>query len=511
MTTPTSSPSGSGQKSGSEETPARQTLPTIFEISRPGRRGPAPPAPEGDLPALEECVPEAYLRKEPAGLPEASELDVVRHYTRLSTRNFAIDSAFYPLGSCTMKYNPRLNEAAAAAPGFAYAHPLMQARETQGILEAFHLLATILGEVSGLPHVSLQPAAGAHGELTALLMMKAYLLERNERAREYILIPDSAHGTNPSSCTIAGFKTREVKSGRDGTVDMDDLRSKIQPDTAGMMITNPNTLGIFESRISEISGILHDAGALLYMDGANMNAILGMTRPGDFGVDVMHFNLHKTFSTPHGGGGPGAGPIAAGERLEPYLPVPRILRTPEGAFELSEDYPRSIGKVRSFFGNSGILIRALAYALAHGPEDLKGVSEHAVLNANYLRAKLDEAYHLPYGTPSLHEVVFSARKQKAQNVRAIDIAKRLIDFGFHPPTIYFPLIVAEALMIEPTETESRETLDAFVEAMLRIAAEAETTPDVLHAAPTTQPVRRLDEVNAVKTPMLACLCEPTGH
>jgi glycine dehydrogenase subunit 2 len=482
-------------------------LPTVFELSRPGRRGPAAPPAEKELPPLGDTIPESLRRRGPIQLPEAGELDLVRHYTRLSTRNFAIDNAFYPLGSCTMKYNPRLNEVAASNPGFAFAHPLAGAGEIQGMLEAFWLLQSILAEVSGLPHVSLQPAAGAHGELAALMMIKAYHLERNDRTRDRILIPDSAHGTNPSSSTIAGFRSREVKSGRDGTVDMADFSSKLGPDVAAMMITNPNTVGIFEQNIAEISEALHRNGSLLYMDGANMNAILGVARPGDFGVDVMHFNLHKTFSTPHGGGGPGAGPIAVNAKLEPYLPVPRVVRTADGRLDLSEDHPRSIGKVRSYFGNSGILIRALAYAMAHGPEELRSVSEHAVLNANYIRAKLSSAYHLPYESPSMHEVVFSAKKQKALDVRALDIAKRLIDLGFHPPTIYFPLIVAEALMIEPTETESRETLDAFIEAMLRIAREAESSPGILHEAPVTQPVKRLDELNAVKTPILVCPCE----
>jgi glycine dehydrogenase subunit 2 len=483
-------------------------IPTIFDLSRPGRRGPLPPPADAGLPPAAECIPERFRRRAPIGLPEVSELDGVRHYTRLSTRNFAIDNAFYPLGSCTMKYNPRLNEVAAGKPGFAFAHPLAEAREVQGFLEAMHLLAGILAEVSGLPHVSLEPAAGAHGELAALMMIKAYHQERGDARRTAILIPDSAHGTNPSSATIAGFKSVEVKSNRAGTVDLEDFKSKVGPEVAAMMITNPNTLGIFEGDIVEISEVLHRAGALLYMDGANMNAILGVARPGDFGVDVMHFNLHKTFSTPHGGGGPGAGPIAVNDKLEPYLPVPRVVQAPDGGFELSEDHPRSIGKVRSYFGNSGILLRALAYALAHGPEDLRAVSERAVLNANYIRAGLKEAFHLPYESPSLHEVVFSAKKQKTFNVRALDIAKRLIDFGFHPPTIYFPLIVAEALMIEPTETESRETLDAFIAAMIAIAREAESTPEVLHAAPVTQPVKRLDEVNAVKTPVLVCGCAP---
>jgi glycine dehydrogenase subunit 2 len=485
----------------------RRAEPTIFELSRPGRVGVLPPECEPDLPPLEECIPDKFRRKDAPQLPEVSELEAVRHYTRLSTRNFAIDNTFYPLGSCTMKYNPRLNEVAAGKPGFLYAHPMQKAEEVQGILEAMHALTEILAEVSGLPHLSLQPAAGAHGELTALMMVKAYYLEKGAKERDVVLIPDSAHGTNPSSCTIAGFRTREVKSNGEGTVDMEDLRAKLGPDVAAMMITNPNTLGIFESKIGSISSLLHEAGALLYMDGANMNAILGVSRPGDFGVDIMHFNLHKTFSTPHGGGGPGAGPIAVNAALEPYLPVPRIVKSPQGSYVLSEDHPRSIGKVRSYFGNTGILLRALAYAMAHGPKDLRAVSEYAVLNANYIRAALASAYHLPYVTPSLHEVVFSAKKQKQRGVRALDIAKRLIDFGFHPPTIYFPLIVAEALMIEPTETESRETLDAFIRAMLRIASEAETSPQRLHEAPQSQPVKRLDEVNAVKTPVLVCPCE----
>jgi glycine dehydrogenase subunit 2 len=490
--------------------PPPPAQPTLFEQSRSGRRGPRPPAAEKELPPLAACLPQALLRREPAALPEMGELDVVRHYTRLSRLNLAIDNAFYPLGSCTMKYNPRINEVVAALGGFAQAHPLAAAREVQGYLEAFHRLEVALAEISGLAHVSLQPAAGAHGELTALMMIKARLLERGEGARQVVLIPDSAHGTNPSSCTIAGFETRDVKSGPDGTVDLEHLRSRLCPDVAAMMITNPNTLGLFEHRIEEISRLLHDAGALLYMDGANMNAILGIARPGDFGVDVMHFNLHKTFSTPHGGGGPGAGPIAVNDILEPYLPVPRIVER-GGRWELDEERPRSIGKVRSFFGQSGILIRALAYLAAHGPEELRAVSEHAVLNANYVRARLREAYHLPYETPCLHEVVFTARNQRAFGVRALDIAKRLIDLGFHPPTIYFPLVVHEALMIEPTETETPETLDAFCDAMLAIAREAESDPRLLHDAPVRQPVKRLDEVNAVKSPILTCACGEPGQ
>ena len=480
---------------------------TLFEQSRSGRRGPRPPPPEDELPPLEDCLPREALRRRPAPLPELGELQVLRHYTRLSSLNMAIDRNFYPLGSCTMKYNPRVNEVVAALPGFSQVHPLCDPREVQGYLEAFDRLQRILAELSGLPHVSLQPAAGAHGELTALMMIKARLVETGEdRERRIVLIPDSAHGTNPSSCTLAGFETRNVESGSDGTVDMESFRAALGPDVAAMMITNPNTLGIFDQRIEEISRLLHDAGALLYMDGANMNAILGITRPGDFGVDVMHFNLHKTFSTPHGGGGPGAGPIAVGDILEPYLPVPRVVER-DGRYELDEEHPLSIGKVRSFLGNSGILVRALAYAAAHGPEDFREIAQHAVLNANYILRRLRGAYHLPYDVPCMHEVVFTAKKQKAFAVRALDIAKRLIDLGYHPPTIYFPLVVHEALMIEPTETETRETLDAFCDAMEQIAEEAEKNPQVLHDAPMHQPVKRLDEVSAVKSPVLTCPCE----
>ena len=484
--------------------------PTLFELSRPGRSGVEPPEPDASLPSLADCLAEENLRQEPSGLPDVAESSIVRRYTRLSSLNMSIDTNFYPLGSCTMKYNPRTNAVAASNPGFSHVHPLCEDHEIQGYLELFSRLEEMLAEISGLPHVSLQPAAGAHGELASLMMIKARCRKRGELERDVVLIPDSAHGTNPSSCTIAGFKTRNIDSGEAGTIDLDKLREAIGPDVAAMMITNPNTLGIFESGIDEISALLHEAGALLYMDGANMNAILGITRPGDFGVDVMHFNLHKTMSTPHGGGGPGSGPIAVTDELEPYLPVPRIVRSKAG-LELCCDRPLSIGKVRSFFGNSGILVRAYAFIRAHGPEELRGISEHAVLNANYIRHRLEQAYHLPYDTPCMHEVVFTAKKQKASGIRALDIAKRLIDLGYHPPTIYFPLVVHEALMIEPTETETPETLDRFCKAMLQIAREAEENPELLKAAPVNQPVKRLDEVNAIKTPILTCPCdEPVG-
>jgi glycine dehydrogenase subunit 2 len=496
------------------ESDSESSTPTVFEVSRSGRQGVLPPGgDERELPPLRECLPPSLLRQEAPGLPELSELDCVRHYTRLSSKNMSIDGTFYPLGSCTMKYNPRVNEAVAGLAGFRKVHPLAEDDEVQGLLCLFHHLEAALAEISGLAQVSLQPAAGAHGELTALMMIKAYHEEREPGARQVVLIPDSAHGTNPASSTIAGFRTREVKSGPDGTVDLEDFQSKLGDEVAAMMITNPNTLGLFESRTPEISRRLHQRGAFLYMDGANMNAILGIARPGDFGVDVMHYNLHKTFSTPHGGGGPGAGPVAAGEALAPYLPAPRVGRAEDGEAQpryfLDPGTPRSIGKVRSYFGNAGILVRAAAYLAAHGPRELKRVSEAAVLNANYLRARLRDTYHLPYETPSLHEVIFTARNQVRSNgIRALDIAKRLIDLGFHPPTIYFPLVVHEALMIEPTETESLETLERFSSAMLRIASEARDNPQLLREAPVTRSVRRLDEVAAVKTPILVCPCDP---
>ena len=484
--------------------------PTLFEASRPGAVGVMPPsAPDSALPPLEACIPAPLRRTVPPSLPEVSELDAVRHYTRLSAKNFSIDANFYPLGSCTMKYNPRVNEVVAAMPGFRKVHPLQDPDELQGLLALLFGLQNALAEVSGLASVSLQPAAGAHGELTALMMIKAYHEEREPGKRTVILIPDSAHGTNPASCTIAGFSTREVKSGPDGTVDLADFETKLTADVAGMMITNPNTLGIFETNTPAIARMLHGKGAFLYMDGANMNAILGITRPGDMGVDLMHFNLHKTFSTPHGGGGPGAGPVAACEALKAYLPVPRVAVQNETAggtrYVLDDKQPRSIGKVRSFFGNTGILVRAASYIAAHGPESLRAISQLAVLNANYLRTRLRGEYHLPYETASLHEVVFTAKnQQKPHGIRALDIAKRLLDLGFHAPTIYFPLVVHEALMIEPTETESLPTLDAFVEAMLTIAREARENPEKLQEAPVTRPVGRLDEVRAVKSPILAC-------
>ncbi|MFQ5655436.1 MAG: aminomethyl-transferring glycine dehydrogenase subunit GcvPB [Planctomycetota bacterium] len=474
--------------------------PLIFDRSRRGRQGVTVPQPGVPASRPEEQLPRGIVRGEIEGFPEVSELDVVRHYTTLSRLNVGIDTTFYPLGSCTMKYNPRVNEAAAALGGFSHTHPYQDEQEIQGHLCIFHELERFLGEISGLPHVTLQPAAGAHGELTGLMLIRAFHHDHSPQ-KNVILIPDSAHGTNPASCTMNGFRTREVKSSRAGTIELEDFRSKLDDDVAGMMITNPNTLGIFESDIGTITRELHEAGALAYMDGANMNAILGITRPGDTGVDVMHYNLHKTFSTPHGGGGPGAGPVAVCEKLEPYLPAPRVVKAGE-SYRWDHDRPASIGKVKPFHGNVGMLVRAYAYIRGHGPQTLRRVAEMAVLNANYLRALLEEHYHLPYKTRTLHEVVFTAKRQKERGVSALDIAKALIDHGFHPPTIYFPLVVNEALMIEPTETESKETLDAFAGAMIAIDRESQEHPERLHEAPVTAPVKRLDEVRAVKQPDL---------
>jgi len=425
------------------EAPARAAIeppaPTVFERSRPGRRGVTLPRPLGpDIP-IEAILPAEAIRRTPLLLPELSEVDVVRHYTNLSTLNVGVDSCFYPLGSCTMKYNPRVAEAVAALPGFREVHPYQDDGEVQGLLQVLHEVAEALAEVSGLPHISLQPAAGAHGELTSLLMIRAQLRSCGS-ARDVILVPDSAHGTNPASAALAGFRVRQVRSSAEGTIDWDDFQAKLGDDVAGIMITNPNTLGIFERDVARIAAALRERGAFTYMDGANMNALLGIARPGDFGVDVMHFNLHKTFATPHGGGGPGAGPIAAGDRLRDFLPAPRLIRDGDRYRWESGSAP-SIGRARGFHGNVGIIVRAHAYIRSHGPAALRRVSEHAVLAANYIRARLRDVYDLPYDRPSLHEVVFSASGQKKRGIHALDIAKRLIDLGFHPPTIYFPLIV----------------------------------------------------------------------
>jgi len=473
---------------------------TIFE--RPRSDAPSSFVPRGSEPRqpVEGEIDHDLLREDPPRIPTLAEPVVVRHYTALSKANFGVDDGFYPLGSCTMKYNPKLNEAVAALPGFAFLHPQTDPDSAQGTLELLHGLTDLLRQIAGMSAVSLQPVAGAHGELTGMLLFKRYFEERNETARARILLPDSAHGTNPASAAVAGFSTVEIPSDKRGMVDVDALRAALDETAAGIMLTVPNTLGIFEERILEITEAVHDAGGLCYFDGANLNAFLGRVRPGDMGADVFHFNLHKTLSTPHGGGGPGAGPIAVSEKLEEFLPVPRIVAE-DGRYRLDRDYPRSIGSVHSFYGNVLVAVKAYAYLLRLGDEGLREVSENAVLNANYLRVRLKETFGLPYDALCKHEFVLSA-KDLPNEVTALDVAKRLIDYGIHPPTIYFPLIVREALMIEPTETESKASLDAFADAMERIAAEAASDPEILRTAPHEAPVRRLDQTRAARDPIL---------
>src|SRR5262245_60050324 len=473
----------------------------VFEEGSPGRRGfNLPPL---DVPAksITDLIDSTQLRDGIPGMPELSEVDVIRHFTRLSTWNYHIDLGLYPLGSCTMKYNPKINEKMARLEGFALAHPFMPVELVQGALEVQKALEACLAEISGMDAVSLQPAAGAHGELTALLMIRAFH-DSKGRPRKKVLIPDSAHGTNPASVTISGYIVENIPSNKRGTVDLDHLHKVVDEDVAAIMITNPNTLGVFESEIAEVAEVMHSHGALVYMDGANLNAMMGITRPGDFGIDVLHINLHKTFTTPHGGGGPGSGPIALKKILEPFLPYPVVAKQPDGSYTFDHQRPQSIGKIKAFNGQFGMHVRALCYILANGPEGLKEVSEVAVLNANYIRAKLKEAYALPYDSPSLHEVVFSDRSQVRKEVHVWDIGKRLMDYGFHPPTVSFPLIVNGAIMVEPTETESKQELDAFVDAMLAIAKEAEETPEVVNSAPHTTRIGRIDEAAAARKPVL---------
>ena len=467
----------------------------VFEKSRPGRRAGRVPRPaEPSAPA----VPEELRRERPARLPEIPEIELVRHFTELTTRNFGIDTGFYPLGSCTMKYNPRVNERVAALPGFRDLHPHQDEEGAQGALELMHDLQEILAEVTGLDAVSLQPAAGSQGELTGLMLMRAYFADRGEaEQRRTIVVADTAHGTNPASVTMAGFELQKVATDARGNIDLDDLRGRVNESTAGLMLTNPSTLGLFDEHIEEVAKIFHEVGALLYYDGANLNAVCGISRPGDMGFDIVHINLHKTFSQPHGGGGPGGGPIAVRDRLEPFLPVPAVVRD-GNRFGLDYDRPKSIGKVRAFTGPFGVFVRSYAFILAWGKE-LRTMSEDSVLNANYVLARLKGAYDLPFDRLCMHEFVLSARNLKKEHgITALDVAKRLMDYGFHPPTIYFPLIVPEALMIEPTETETRETLDAFADAMLAIAREAAEEPEEIKAAPHGRPVGRLDEVKAAK-------------
>ena len=473
----------------------------IFERSSPGKRGVTLAPAEVPPVDLIEALGAEKTREEIHGFPEVSELDVIRHFTRLSTWNYGVDTGIYPLGSCTMKYNPRINEVVAKLDGMATDHPYEPAEVAQGCLKIFFELERCLREITGMDRISLQPAAGAQGELTGILMIRACLTERGD-ARKKILVPDSAHGTNPASVAIAGYQIQNLKSNSRGCIDLDELARTVDGEVAGLMLTNPNTLGIFEDKILEIAEILHSNGALLYMDGANMNALVGVTRPGDFGVDVMHLNLHKTFSTPHGGGGPGSGPVAVKQFLDPYLPSPTVERGEDGNFFINADRPKSVGRMRAFYGNFGMAVRALAYILANGPAGLRQTTEDAVLNANYVQARLKEAYELPYEDPCLHECVFSDRRQASNGVHTMDIAKRLIDYGFHPYTTAFPLIVTGALMIEPTESADQRELDEFVQAMLAIAEEAENQPETVLRAPHTTRLTRLDEVRAARKPVL---------
>ncbi|HNT75659.1 MAG TPA: aminomethyl-transferring glycine dehydrogenase subunit GcvPB [Anaerolineae bacterium] len=478
------------------------TEPLIYELSAPGRTGVKPP--RLDVPEAE--LPDSMLRDD-LPLPEVSEIDVVRHFVRLSQLNYAIDKGMYPLGSCTMKYNPKVNEVAARLPGFANLHPLQDESTVQGALYLMHTLQEYLKAIGGFAGVTLQPAAGAHGELTGVLMMRRYHQARGDMQRDTILVPDSSHGTNPASTSMSGLQVVQLPSDARGNVDLDALRAHANERVVGLMITNPNTLGLFEENIVEVVRIVHECGGLVYGDGANMNALMGVMRPGDVGIDVMHFNLHKTFSTPHGGGGPGSGPVGVAASLADYLPGPVVILDPEHS---DDDHPyftfyqppQSIGPVKSFWGHFGVMVRAYTYIRMLGGAGLREAAEHAVLNANYLRSQLRDVYPIPYDRLCKHEFVAEGHFADAPDIRALDIGKRLIDFGVHPPTYYFPLIVHEALMIEPTETESRQTLDAYAAILRQIAEEARTQPDLLHEAPHSAPVRRLDEVTAARKPVL---------
>jgi glycine dehydrogenase subunit 2 len=493
-------------KAGAPTPLQREAARTIFQKGAPGRR--AFTAPELDVPALPaEALPERLRRAQPPRLPEVSEPEIVRHYVGISKRNFDLDSGFYPLGSCTMKHNPRLHERAAALAGHSRLHPLQDRDGSQGALELMWNLQQALGEIAGLPHVSLQPSAGSHGELAGVLLTRAYHEDRGSERRK-VLTPDTAHGTNPATVTMAGLDVVKLATNDDGGIDIDDLRAKADEGVACLMLTNPNTLGVFDANIAEIADIVHGVGATLYYDGANLNAVMGLSRPGDMGFDIVHFNLHKSFTQPHGGGGPGSGPIAVSERIAPYLPVPVVARREDGSFALDFERPKTIGRLRGFHGNYGCFVRAYAYICSLGADGLRDASEAAVLNANYLLARLRELgalerLPLSYGELCMHEFVLSGGPMKRElEIKTLDLAKRLLDFGFHPPTVYFPLLVDEALMVEPTETETKETLDAFAEAIAAILAEAEQDPEIARQAPYTTPVRRLDEVQAAKRPVI---------
>ncbi|MBN2123591.1 MAG: aminomethyl-transferring glycine dehydrogenase subunit GcvPB [Deltaproteobacteria bacterium] len=469
--------------------------PLLWEKGRTGRSGYSLPRRDVEPHPVDEA-----LAGEGPAFPELSEVDVVRHYTRLSTWNFGVDTGMYPLGSCTMKYNPKTNERQARLPGFAGAHPLLPETLSQGLLRVLFDLQTYLAEITGMDAVTLQPAAGAHGEFTGMLVMHAFHQSRGRRPTK-IIVPDTAHGTNPSSAALCGYRPVPVASNEMGILSAGSIAGVMDEDTAGIMVTNPNTLGLFEENIREIAEVVHSKGGLVYCDGANMNAVMGIVRMGEIGIDVLHLNLHKTFSTPHGGGGPGSGPVAVKSRLEPFLPVPRLVEE-KSNLRLSWDFPDSIGKVSAFHGNVGVMIKAYSYILSMGPRGLKKASQLAVLNANYIRERLKGAFHLPYDRPCMHECVFSDARQRARKVMTLDMAKRLMDYGFHPPTVYFPLVVDGAIMIEPTESESREDLDLFAESMKAIAREAEENPDLLHEAPTRTKLKRLDETAAARRPCL---------
>ncbi|WP_419958943.1 aminomethyl-transferring glycine dehydrogenase subunit GcvPB [Psychrobacillus sp. BM2] len=479
----------------------KDNQPLIFEITKKGRVGynlPELDVPEVDLSTL---LPQGMLRVEEAELPEVSELDIMRHYTALSNRNHGVDTGFYPLGSCTMKYNPKVNESVARFPGFANIHPLQDEASVQGAMELMFDLQEHLIEITGMDEVTLQPAAGAHGEWTALMMIRAFHEANGDTQRTKVIVPDSAHGTNPASATVAGFETITVKSNEDGLVDLEDLRRVAGPDTAALMLTNPNTLGLFEETILELAEIIHGVGGKLYYDGANLNAVMSKARPGDMGFDCVHLNLHKTFTGPHGGGGPGSGPVGVKADLIPFLPSPVLVKE-DDKYTFDYNRPQTIGRVKPFYGNFGINVRAYTYIRSMGPDGLKAVTEYAVLNANYMMRRLEEHFDLPYNRHCKHEFVLSGRRQKKLGVRTLDMAKRLLDFGYHPPTIYFPLNVEEGMMIEPTETESKETLDAFCDAMIQIAKEVEENPEIVQNAPHTTVINRLDETKAARKPVL---------
>lgn len=470
----------------------------LSEKSKPGRKGYSLPSLDVPYKPISKIIPNHYLRKNSVGLPEISENEVQRHFVRISTKNYHIDKNMYPLGSCTMKYNPKVNEKAASLPGTFNVHPLAPDSASQGALQIQYELKEMLREICGMHDVSLQPAAGSQGELTGIMLFKKYHEEHGNHHKKYILVPDSAHGTNPASVTISGYEVINIKSNADGLTDMEHLKSKLNDEVAGMMLTNPSTLGLFESQIMEIQKLVHEVGGLMYMDGANLNALLGLARPGDMGFDVVHFNLHKTFSTPHGGGGPGSGPIGVSDKVSSYLPRPEVKFDGEKYYQ---DYSNtgSIGKVHSFYGSFGMIVRAWVYIRMHGAKGLKRISENAILNANYILHRLKDHYDLPFEGPVMHEVIFSGNRQKKQNgVKTLDIAKRILDYGYHAPTIYFPLIVSECIMIEPTESEAKENIDGFCDAMIAIAEEAEKNPDVVKTAPHNAGTKRLDDAYAAK-------------